>query len=78
MPGAAWPAPGSLDAMREARPELVAPASDRFMADRDASLEQRFFDVAQAELEAEIPADGLADDDCREPMSTIVEALKNC
>jgi hypothetical protein len=36
-----------------------------------ATLEQQFFDVAQAELEAKVPANGVADDRRRESMSVI-------
>ncbi len=36
-------------------PQLVAPAANRFAAHHDTTLEKEFFDVTQAELEAEIP-----------------------
>nr|WP_196486934.1 hypothetical protein [Burkholderia stagnalis] len=34
--------------------KFVASAPDRFAAHHDTALEQQFFDIAQAELEAEI------------------------
>jgi hypothetical protein len=37
----------------EARTELIAPASDRFIADNSPALEQQFFDITQAELKPE-------------------------
>ncbi|RKT13454.1 hypothetical protein B0G69_6605 [Paraburkholderia sp. RAU2J] len=55
MPGAARLVPRSLGAMCEAGAELIGPPADRFMADDDATLEQQFLDVAQAELEAKVP-----------------------
>jgi len=45
VPRAAGLAPDSLDATGEARAEFVAPATDRFVADDDASLEKQFLDV---------------------------------
>ncbi|MBU9385515.1 hypothetical protein KTE93_36385 [Burkholderia gladioli] len=41
------------------------------MADDHATLEQQLLDVAQAELEPEIPANRVADDRRREPMTAI-------
>ena len=43
----AGPAASPDDATCEARTELVAPASDRFVADDDPVLEQQFFDITQ-------------------------------
>lgn len=42
----------------EARTELIAPASDRFVADDNPALEQQFSNITQAELKPEIPAFG--------------------
>ncbi len=71
MPGAAGLTPSGLGEMGKDRTKFFAPTSDRFVAHRDAALEQEFFDVAQVELEAKTPAYGLADDGRRKPVSTI-------
>jgi hypothetical protein len=47
--------------MREARAELVGPASDRFVADNYPAFEQQLFNVAQAQLKAKIPAHSATD-----------------
>ncbi len=71
MPDAAQLAPGGFNAAGKARSKLFAPAANRFVADHDAAHEQQFFDVAQAELEAEVPAHGLADNGCSKPVPTV-------
>jgi hypothetical protein len=51
--------------------KLVAPASDRLVCHGHTALEEQFLDVAQAQLDAEIPANCLADDCGREPMTVL-------
>jgi hypothetical protein len=46
----------------EALAKLVAPASDRPICRGHTALEKQFFDVAQAQLEAEVPAHGATDE----------------
>ena len=70
MPGAAWLAPHRLGALSESSAELVAQATDRFVRDHDATLEQQLLDVAQAQAES-IPANGAADDNSRESVAVI-------
>src|SRR5690349_21501223 len=70
MPGAAW-LPRRLGALSESSAKLVAPATDRFVRDHDATLEQQLLDVAQAQAEPEVPANGAADDDSRETVAVI-------
>jgi len=48
MSGAAWLAPHRLGAPGESSAELLAPATDRFVRDHDATFEQQLLDVAQA------------------------------
>src|SRR5580692_3388588 len=55
----------------EARAELIAPASDRFVADDNPALEQQFFDITQAELKPEIPAYRATDDRRRKAMTVV-------
>lgn len=57
--------------MDKACTELLAPAANRLVADRHAALEQQFFDVAQTELEPEVPTHRVADDRRRKPMAVI-------
>lgn len=49
VPRVAWLAPHRLGASGESSTEFVTPTTDRFVRDHDASLEQQFFDVAQAQ-----------------------------
>src|SRR5579864_7983279 len=74
----AWPDGTRSDASardglsgREARTELIAPASDRFVADDNPALEQQFFDITQAELKPEIPAYRATDDRRRKAMTVV-------
>src|SRR3954452_6430364 len=71
MPGAAWLPPRGLGALSESSAKLVAPATDRFVRDHDATLEQQLLDVAQTQAEPEVPANGAADDDSRETVAVI-------
>jgi hypothetical protein len=54
--------PASLHPVGEALPELLAPAADGLVAQRDAALGEQFLDVAVAEQEAVIQSYGMADD----------------
>ncbi len=71
VPSAARLAPGSLDATGEARAEFVAPATDRLVADYDASFEQQLLDVTQAQVEPIVPTHRATDDRRRETMAVI-------
>lgn len=71
MPGAAWLPPHRLGALSESSAELGAPAPDRFVRDHDATLEQQLLDVAQAQAETKVPANGATDDDSRESVAVI-------
>jgi hypothetical protein len=46
VPGRAWLATRSLDAMREPRAELVGPTPDRFVADDHPAFKEQLFNVA--------------------------------
>src|SRR5258706_13346930 len=61
--------PFSPDA--QARAEFLAPAANRLVADRHSTLEQQLFDLAQAELEPEVPTHRMANDRRREPVAVI-------
>jgi hypothetical protein len=71
MPRGARLATGSLDPMREVGAKLVYPPANRLVDDDHAALETQFLDIAQAELEAEIPANDVTDDRRREAMAVI-------
>jgi hypothetical protein len=55
----------------EARTELIAPASNRFVTDDDPAFEQQFFDITQAELKPEIPAHRATDDRRRKAVTMV-------
>lgn len=57
--------------VRKALTKLVATASDRLVCHGHTALEEQFLDVAQTQLEAETPANCLADDCGREPMTVV-------
>lgn len=63
MPCAAALAPRRFGALGESSAELIAPATDRFVRDNDATVEQKLLNVAQAQAEPEISVDRTADDD---------------
>src|SRR5213080_3051611 len=71
MPRGAGPAPRRFYTVCEASTELIAPASDRFVADDNPALEQQFFDITQAELKPEIPTYRATDDRRRKAMAVI-------
>ncbi|KWC76354.1 hypothetical protein WL56_26665 [Burkholderia cepacia] len=71
VPGAAGLASYSLRAAREDCTEFVAPATDGFVADDDTAFEQQFLNVAQTELEPEVPSDCQADDRSWETMAVV-------
>jgi hypothetical protein len=48
----------STRSTREICTEFIAPASDRLVCHDPAALEEQFFDVAQAQLEPEVPTHG--------------------
>jgi hypothetical protein len=56
MPRAIGLAPRRFHPASQARTEFVAPAPDRLVRHDHAALEEQLFDVAQAQLEAEVPA----------------------
>ena len=71
MPRAARFAASSFDAMCEARAEFIAPAADRLVTDDDTALEQKLFNITQAELEPEVPPNRMANDRRRKPVAVI-------
>jgi hypothetical protein len=71
MPCGVGLAARSLDAMREARAELVAPGPDCRVADNHATLEQQLFNVAQAQLKPEIRTHRATDDRGRRTVTVI-------
>jgi hypothetical protein len=60
-----------LSSVAKALAELVTPAPDRLICHGHASFEEKFFDVTQAQLEAEIPAYCATDDASRETVAVI-------
>jgi hypothetical protein len=71
MPGTARFASHSLGAIREPRAKFIAPAANGFVTHHDAALEEQLFNVAQAQLKPEIPANGTTDHHRREAMAVI-------
>src|SRR6218665_3773803 len=67
----------SLGPVRKAGAELVAPATDRLVAEDHAALEHQLFDVTQAQLKPEVPAHRLADHHPRDPMA-VIRRLRLC
>jgi hypothetical protein len=55
----------------EACTELIAPASDRFVADDNPALEQEFFYITRSALKPEIPAHRATDVCRRKPMTVV-------
>jgi hypothetical protein len=71
VPGRTWLATRSLDAMCEARTDLVAPAPNRLVASDHAALEQQLFNVAQAQLKPKMTVYCVADNRSRKMMTVI-------
>ncbi|SAK77911.1 hypothetical protein AWB75_04592 [Caballeronia catudaia] len=74
VPGATWLASRGFHPVSEALAKLVTPTSDR-LCHEHTTLEKRLFDVAQAQLEAEVPAHGATDDAGREAV-TVIERFR--
>ena len=68
VPPVGRPRPVASDLRCNLCPELRDPDPDRFMGYDDPSLGQKVFNVAQAQGEAVIRPDGVADDGAREAM----------
>jgi hypothetical protein len=60
-----------LHPVSKALAKLVAPASDRLICHGHTALEEQFLDVAQAQLEPEVPAHGATDDTGWEAVTVI-------
>ena len=69
MYGPVWAAPLWRDG--RIRTEFVAPATNCFVGDHDATFEQQLLDIAQAQAEPERPANRAADDDGRGAVAVI-------
>lgn len=71
IPGTARFASHSRDPLREPGAEFIAPAPNGFITHYDATLEQQFFNVAQAQLKPKVPANGTTDDHRWKAMSVV-------
>src|ERR1700731_4867366 len=71
MPRAAWLASRCFHSASKAGAELIAPASDCLVRHDHAALEEQLFDVAQAQLEAEVPAHCATDNTRRKTVTVI-------
>jgi len=69
VPSRARLATRSLNTMRKARAEFIAPAPDCFVTDDHSALKQQLFNVAQAQRKAKIPAYSATDDGSREAVA---------
>jgi hypothetical protein len=75
VPGATRLASRGFHPVSTALAELVALTSDRLICHGHTALEKQLFDIAQAQLEAEVPAHGATDDGCQEAM-TVIERFR--
>ena len=71
IPGVAQPAPASPQGPRILRSERSTPAPNRLVGDRDTSLSQQIFRVAEAETEPVVQPDGVTDNFGRKSISVI-------
>ena len=71
MPGATRLASRCFHPVSKALAKLVAPTSDRLICHGYTALEEQFLDVAQTQLETEIPSNSAADDTSRETVPVI-------
>ena len=71
MPNAANRAPERIGLSSKVRAELVDPGADGRVAHHHAALKQQRFDIAQAELGAEIPAHSAANDSSRKAVAAV-------
>ena len=68
VPLVGWPGTIAPDLRGDLRPELCNPDPDRLVGDDDPALGEEIFDIAQAQSEAVICPDGVADDGARKAM----------
>jgi hypothetical protein len=71
MSGRMWFRAALAEMRGDHRPEMVHPASDGLVRDRDPTLRQQILDVAKAQREPEIEPNRLMDDLRREPISSV-------
>src|SRR5471032_334298 len=71
VPGATRLASRCFHPVSKALAKLVAPTSDRLICHGYTALEEQFLDVAQTQLETEIPSNSAADDTSRETVPVI-------
>ena len=62
---------------RDEGTEFQYPAPYRFIGEVEPSLGQQFLDIAQAEMEAEVEPDSVADDFDRVPIASVRRGLSN-
>ena len=62
IPGVAHPAPSAPELPGVFEPERLTPLADGFVRDADAPLGEQIFYIAEAQAEAVIQPDGVADD----------------
>ena len=60
------------------RPEMIYPASDCFIGDRNPAFRQQIFDIAKAQGEPEIKPDRLLNDLGRISVSVVADFLNRC
>jgi len=75
MPNGVAPWPAFAQFRRDRRPEMVHPAANCFVRDRNAAFRQQIFDVAKAQSKSEIEPDRVLDDFSREPVSFVADFL---
>jgi len=62
MPGIPQPPLSFFKCTRLGRPKLLTPLADRFIRNGDTTFGQQLFDLTEAQREAVVQPDGMADD----------------
>ena len=75
MPGGVGPGPTSAQDRCDPRSEMVHPAPNGLVGNRDAAFRQQILDVAEAEREPEIEPNSPLNDLRREPVTGIADFI---
>jgi hypothetical protein len=75
MPGGVGIGTASAQVRRDRRPKMVPPTPNGLIRDRNATLRQQLFNVAEAQSEPEIQPDRLLNDLKRESVSVVADFL---
>ena len=73
MPDRMWLGPALSQVRCDDRPEMIHPASDCLVGDRNSTLSEQIFDVAKAQREPKIEPNRLLNDLGREPVPSVAD-----